>query len=144
MNGTMFSSCCDDTKLHFYNTHKCQCPSLLSNKEKRFCIFLKECKPHRGGCVCVYIYTHTHTSIIMLCCQHRYPWPSSPNRSWPLAGLQGYIPYPHIAVVCLFKLFILLLPSHMWGSIGVHHLWARPYFSSSVLHVCFVNSWRRS
>ena len=25
-----------------------------------------------------------------------------------------------------------------WGSIGVHHLWARPCFSSSVRHVCFV------
>ena len=27
---------------------------------------------------------------------------------------------------------------HMWGSIGVHHLWARPCFSSSVLHFWFV------
>ena len=27
---------------------------------------------------------------------------------------------------------------HMWGSIGVHHLWARPRFSSSVLHVLFI------
>ena len=41
--------------------------------------------------------------------------------------------------------FISLLPvgyhvtlGHMWGSIGVHHLWARPCFSSSVLHVWFV------
>ena len=70
-----------------------------------------------------------------------YPWPSlatSPYRSLPLAGLQGYILYPHIAAVCMFELVILLLPSHMWGSIGVHHLWARPCFSSSVLHVWFV------
>ena len=39
-----------------------------------------------------------------------------------LAGLQGYIPYPHIAAECMFELVILLLPGHMWGSIGVHHL----------------------
>ena len=47
--------------------------------------------------------------------------------------LQGYIPYPHIAAICMFELVVLLLPGHMWGSIGVHHLWARPCFSSSVL-----------
>ena len=79
--------------------------------------------------------------IIMSCRQHGYPWPSlstSPYHSSPLAGLQGYIPYPHIAVVCMFELVVLLLLGHMWGSIGVYHLWARPYFSSSVLHVWFV------
>ena len=27
---------------------------------------------------------------------------------------------------------------YIWGSIGVHNLWARPWFSSSVLHVWFV------
>ena len=73
--------------------------------------------------------------IIMLCHRHGYPWPSlatSPYRSSPLAGLQGYIPYPHIAAGCMFKLVVLLLPGHMWGSIGVHHLWARPCFSSNV------------
>ena len=42
--------------------------------------------------------------------------------------------YPHITAEYMF----LLLPGHMWGSIGVHHLWARPCFSSSVLHVWFV------
>ena len=79
--------------------------------------------------------------IIMLCHLHGYPWPSlatSPYRSSPLAGLQGYIPYPHIAAECMFELVVMLLPGHMWGSIGVHHLWARPCFSSSVLHVWFV------
>ena len=45
--------------------------------------------------------------------------------------LQGYIPYPHIAAKCMFKLVVLLLPSHMRGSIGVHHLWTHPCFSSS-------------
>ena len=79
--------------------------------------------------------------IIMSCRLHGYPWPSlaiPPYRSSPLAGLQGYILYPHIAAVCKFELVVLLLLGHMWGSIGVHHLWARPCFSSSVLHVWFV------
>ena len=70
-----------------------------------------------------------------------YPWPSlasSPYRSSPLEGLQGYIPYPHITAVCMFELVVLLLLVHMWGSIGVHPLWARPFFSSSVLRVWFV------
>ena len=49
-----------------------------------------------------------------------------------LAGLQGYIPYPHIAAECMFEVAVLTLPFHMWESTGVHHLWARPYFSSSV------------
>ena len=39
-----------------------------------------------------------------------------------LAGLQGYIPYPHRAAVCMFELVVLLLLGHMWGSIGVHLL----------------------
>ena len=64
--------------------------------------------------------------IIMSCRWHGYPWSSlatSPYRSSPLAGLQGYIPYPHIAAVSMFELVVLLLPDHMWGSIGVHQLW---------------------
>ena len=79
--------------------------------------------------------------IIMSCHQHGYPWPSlatSPYFSSPLAGLQGYILYSHIAAVCMFELVVLLLLGHMWESIGVHHLCARPCFSSSVLHVRFV------
>ena len=57
--------------------------------------------------------------IIMSCCQYGYPWPSlatSPYHSSPLAGLQGYILYPHIATECMFELVVLLLPGHMWGS----------------------------
>ena len=76
--------------------------------------------------------------IIMTCHRHAYPWPSlatSRYRSLPLVGLQGYIPYPHIAVVCMFELVVLLLPGHMWGSIGVYNLRACPCFSSSVLHL---------
>ena len=44
-------------------------------------------------------------TIIMSCHQHGYPWPSLatfPYRSSPLAGLLGYIPYPHTAAVCMF------------------------------------------
>ena len=63
---------------------------------------------------------------------------TSPYHSSPLAGLQGYILYPHIAAVCMFELVILLLLGHMWGSTGVHHLWVRLCFSSSVLRVRFV------
>ena len=46
---------------------------------------------------------------------------TSPNQSSLLAGVQGYIPYPHIAAVCMFELVFLLLLGHMRGSIGVHH-----------------------
>ena len=79
--------------------------------------------------------------IIMSCLQHGYLWPSlvtSPYYSSPLADLKGYILCPHIAAVCMFELVVLLLLGHMRGSIGVHHLWARPCFSSSVLRVWFV------
>ena len=78
----------------------------------------------------------------MSCRQHGYPWPSlatSPYHSSPPAGLQGYILCPHIVAVCKFELVVLLLHGHMWGSIGVHHLWARPCFSSSVPRVWLSN-----
>ena len=71
--------------------------------------------------------------IIMSCHRHENLWPSlatSPYRSSHLAGLQGYIPYPHIAAACMFELVVLLLLGHMWGSIGVYHIWARPCFTS--------------
>ena len=54
----------------------------------------------------------------MSCRLYGYPWPSlatSPYRSSPPAGLQGYIPYPHIATVCMFELVVLLLLGYMWG-----------------------------
>ena len=85
--------------------------------------------------------THAVIIIIMSCRQHGYPWPSlatSPYHSSLLAGLQGYIPYPHIAAVCMLELVVLLLLGHMRCSIGVHHWWVRPCFSGSVLHVWFV------
>ena len=86
-------------------------------------------------------YFLSYIIIIMLCHRHRYPWLSlttSPYRSSCMAGLQGCIPYPQIAAGCMFELVVLLLPGYMWGSIGVHHLWARPCFSSSDLHVWFI------
>ena len=49
--------------------------------------------------------------IIMSCRKHGYPWPSlatSPYGSSPLAGLQDYFPYPHIAAVCMFEVVVLL------------------------------------
>ena len=66
------------------------------------------------------------------------PLVTSPYHSSLLAGLQGYIPYLHIAAVCMFEQVILLLLGHMWGSIGVYHWWVRPCLSSSVLRVWFV------
>ena len=79
---------------------------------------------------CIYII------IIVSCRLHGYPWPyfaTPPYRSSLLVGPQGYIPYPHRAVVCRFELVVLLLLGHMSGSIVEHHLWARPCFFSNVL-----------
>ena len=90
----------------------------------------------------IYIYIYIYIIIIIMSCgQHRYLWPclsTSPYHSSPMAGLQGYIPYPHIAAVCMFELVVLLLIGHIRGSTGVHHLRARPCFSSSVRYVWFV------
>ena len=79
--------------------------------------------------------------FIMLHYQHGYPWPSlasSPYHPLFPTGLQGYIQYRHRIAVCRFALVILSLLVHLKGSTGVHHLWARPYFSSRVPHVWFV------
>ena len=48
------------------------------------------------------------------------------------------LPYRHRVAVSWFELVVLPLLSHWKGSTEVYHLWARPYFSSSVLHVWFV------
>ena len=79
----------------------------------------------------VYIYI----IIMMTCRQLGYPWPSlatSLYHSSPPAGLQGYILCPHIVAECKFELVVLLLHGHMWGSIGVHHLYIYIYISYSV------------
>ena len=73
--------------------------------------------------------------------QHGYPWPSlatPPYHSLLRLDLLDYIPYQHGAVVCRFGLVFLLLLVHVKGYTGVHHLWAHPYFSSSVSHVWFI------
>ena len=67
----------------------------------------------------IYIYIYIYIIVIIMSRRwHGYPWPSlatSPYRSSPLVGLQGHIPYPHIAAECMFELVVLLLPGHMWG-----------------------------
>ena len=71
-----------------------------------------------GGVGYIYIYIYIYILIIKSCRKHGYPWHSlatSPYRSSPTAGLQGYIPYPHIAAVCMFELVVLFLLGHMWG-----------------------------
>ena len=70
--------------------------------------------------------------------QYWYPWSSLATPPYhPLLqpGLQGYIPYRHGATGCRFELVVLPLLVYVKGSTGVHHLWARPNFSSSVPHV---------
>ena len=57
----------------------------------------------------VYIYHHHHHHVVPLA--WIVPDPLSPLlpivESSPWAGLQGYIPYPHIAAVCMFELVVL-------------------------------------
>ena len=61
-----------------------------------------------------------------------------PHRPLLLAGLQGSIPYWQRATVCSFEQVILPLLIHVKESTGVYHLWARPYFFSSVPHVWLI------
>ena len=67
--------------------------------------------------------------IIMSCRQHGYPWPSlatSPYPSSLLAGLQGYIPYPHC---CMYVQAGRL--AFAWPYAGVHR--STSLMSSSLL-----------
>ena len=53
----------------------------------------------------LYTYIYIILIIIMSSRLHGYPWPSlatSPYCSSPLAGLRGYILYPHRAPVRMF------------------------------------------
>ena len=71
--------------------------------------------------------------VIMLCCQHGFPWPSLTTRLYrPLlpGGLPGYILYRHSAVVCRYSPVVQTFLVHVKGSTGVYLLWVRPYFSS--------------
>ena len=87
------------------------------------------------------LYTNgsVHYAIMLLCRHHvvrlarisqTLSLSMSPYHSSPPAGLQGYIPYHHIAAVWMFELVVLLLIGHIRGSTGVHHLQSRPCFSS--------------
>ena len=82
----------------------------------------------------IYIYIYIYIIIIMSCRQHGYPWLSlSPllpiiHRLWQVFRVTSCV----LTYVCKFELVVLLLLGHMWGSLGVHDLWARPCFSSSV------------
>ena len=81
--------------------------------------------------------------IIMSCPQHGSPWSSRTTLLYHpslLVGFHGYILYQHRTVVYRFLLVVLPLLVHVKESTGVGHLWVRPYFSSSVPHVWFVNS----
>ena len=88
----------------------------------------------------IYILLYIIT-IIMLCYQYGYSWPSlatPPYRPLLPADFQGYILYGHRAAVRRFKLDVLPLLVHVKGSAGVHYSWSRPYFFSSVPRVWLV------
>ena len=81
----------------------------------------------------------TYIIIIMWGCQHEYPWPSLATllyRHLFPESLPGYTLYRHRAVRS--QLVVLNLLVHVKRFTGVYRLWVRPYFSSSVSHVCFV------
>ena len=55
--------------------------------------------------MCFLVSVNVQQVFIMSCRQHGCPWPSVatfPYRSSPLEGFLGYIPYPHIAAMCMF------------------------------------------
>ena len=91
---------------------------------------------HSTNCVCM-VYPHHHvapSARISLTLSLSTP----PCRTSLLAGLHGYILYLHKAAICRFELIAQPLLGHVKGSTRVHHLWSRPYFSSSFLHVCLI------
>ena len=89
-----------------------------------------------GYALCLHHHHHHHVApsarISLTLCHHL------PDRPLLSAGLRVYIPYRHRVVLCRFGQVGLLLPVHVKGSTGVYHLWAHPYFSSSVQHVWLV------
>ena len=78
--------------------------------------------------MCVHTHTHTHThthiSSSSSCCAGSTDIPDPLLPLFPIVHRlwQGYIPNLHIAAEWMFVLVDLLLPGHIWGSIGVHHL----------------------
>ena len=65
---------------------------------------------------------------------HQSTTPSLSQTIWPRWASRQFLSLPIVETL----LPVTFIYFHMWGSIGVHHLWARPCFSSSVLHVWFV------
>ena len=133
---------------HYKSGDEKQVPNIIeviiSNekiKKKRKKKKEKRKKVKKTGCHVYFVVSADQIIIILSRHQHGYPWSSlatPPYRSSLPAGPQGYTPYPHRAAVCRFELATQLLHGHMKGSIEVYHLWARSYFSSSILHVWFV------
>ena len=118
--------------------------SVLSHEE----IYLNICRNVRVvptfviHCIYIHIYIYIYIIIIIKSChQHRYPWPSLATPAYcPLlpTGFLGYIPYQYISAGSRFELVVLPLLALVKGSIGVYHLCAHPYFSSSVLRIWFI------
>ena len=77
----------------------------------------------------IYIYIYHHVvplaRISLTLSRHSLLYHSS-----LLAGLQGYIPYPHIAAVCMFEAG---RPAFAWPYVGVHRSTSTDEF---VLCVC--------
>ena len=84
----------------------------------------------------IYIYLCHHHHHLVVPSARIYLWPflaTPPYRSSLPVGPQGYTSYPHGVAVWRSELV-----THVKGSIGVHHLWKHPYFSSGVLYFWFV------
>ena len=70
------------------------------------------CAGHHCLAASTYIYIYIY--IYISSC--RAASTDIPDRLSPLVqGLQGYIPYSHIAAVCMFEQVVLLLLGHMWA-----------------------------
>ena len=95
-----------------------------------FCSFYISCVN------CNKLYNHHHHHHVMPPARISLTLSRHSSLSFITSGRSsGLHPYSHRAAVCMFELAVLLLFGHMRGSIGVHHIWARPGFSNSVLHV---------
>ena len=136
---------CHENQNNVLNYVEIELPSLscINNLERQFCNALPQNIFYSIIQRWNFLYVVKYIIIIIIMSRRLrgYPWPSlaiSPYHSSPPAGLQDYNPCPHIAAVCKFVLVVPHLHIHEWGSTGVHRLWARPCFSSSVPRVWFV------
>ena len=82
---------------------------------------------------------HHHHHLVGLSARMTLTLSRHPSLSFIASGMSsGLPPYADRAAVYRFERVVLFLLGHVKGSLGVHNLWARPYFSSGVLHVWFV------